>query len=94
MVVSEAPVSLRDIPATILAAHGLEPGSESIAGVRDVFSVSEQESREREFLYYKWEHKYWSASKLPPIVTFAVNGHLKNPEAWQSLSERGGAEGN
>ena len=94
MVVSEAPVSLRDIPATILAAHGLEPGSESIAGVRDVFSVSEQESREREFLYYKWEHKYWSASKLPPIVTFAVNGHLKNPEAWQSLSERGGAQGN
>jgi len=94
IVVSEAPVSLRDIPATILAAHGLEPESESIAGVRDVFSVSEEESREREFLYYKWEHKYWSASTLPPIITFAVNGHLKNPEAWQTLSERGGAEGN
>jgi len=94
IVVSEAPVSLRDIPATILAAHGLEPESDSIAGVRDVFSVSEEESREREFLYYKWEHRYWSASTLPPIITFAVNGHLKNPEAWQTLSERGGAQGN
>ena len=91
MAVSEAPVSLRDIPATILAAHGLEPESEATDGVRDVFSVGEEASREREFLHYKWEHKYWSASRLPPIITLKVNGDLKNPESWQILSERDGA---
>lgn len=84
---TEAPVSLRDIPQTILAANGL--GESSNAGVtfqtRDVFSVSPTENREREYLHYVWKHKYWAEEVLPPITTYKINGRIKDPQSWPDL---------
>ena len=52
VVTTQAPVLLRDIPHTILAANGLEQevSINASSETRDVFSVSPTEDREREFL--------------------------------------------
>jgi hypothetical protein len=85
---TEVPVSLRDIPETILAANGLgQKTSPSVAfEPRDVFSVSPTENREREYLHYVWEHKYWAEEVLPPITTYKINGRIKDPQSWPDLS--------
>jgi hypothetical protein len=88
MTVTPAPVSLRDIPHTILAANGLEQEESASPGTRDVFSVGETEEREREFLFYIWEHKYWSEELLPPITTLKINGKIQDPQSWPDLSSR------
>jgi hypothetical protein len=84
---TEAPVSLRDIPETILAAKGLgQKTSTSVAfEARDVFSVSPTDNREREYLHYVWDHKYWAEEVLPPITTYKINGRIKDPQSWPDL---------
>jgi len=81
---TQAPVSLRDIPQTILAANGLDQDTsvDTSSATRDVFSVNPNEDREREFLFYVWEHKYWAEEVLPPITTIKINGRRKDPQAW------------
>lgn len=49
--ISEAPVSLTDIPDTIATSVGLE---EEFGG-KAVFSVAEDDSRERVFFFHRWE---------------------------------------
>ncbi len=88
LAMSRAQVSLRDIPHTILAANGLEPADAASPGSRDVFDVDETEDREREYLYYVWEHEYWSRDTLPPITTFRVTGDSGDPESWPDLKAR------
>ena len=82
---TSAPVSLRDIPHTILAAHNIKPGPEASPGTRDVFSVSETENREREYLFYAWKHEYWMKDFLPPITLIRVNGPMKDPASWREV---------
>ena len=81
---TQAPVSLRDIPQTILAANGLDQKKSvnTASETRDVFSVSPTADREREFLFYVWEHKYWAEEVLPPITTLKINGRRKDPQSW------------
>jgi hypothetical protein len=84
---TQAPVSLRDIPATILAANGLAQNVDSKDSfeAQNVFSVSPTAEREREFLYYKWAHEYWKEEVLPPITTLRINGRIKDPQSWPTF---------
>ena len=82
VVMSGAQVSLRDVAATIFAAVGLDADPRASPGARDVFSVGEEEIREREYLHYVWEHDYWAEEVLPPITVFKVRGNSRNPESW------------
>jgi Sulfatase len=84
---SQAPVSLLDIPQTILAANGLsENNPDNAAGARDVFSVNPMEKREREYLYYKWDHTNWDSDTLPPITSIKINGAIKDPLSWPQMN--------
>ena len=85
---TQAPVSLRDIPHTILAANGLDQDTSvsTSSETRDVFSVRPTENREREFLFYVWDHKYSAEEVLPPIITLKINGRRKDPQSW-SIAE-------
>jgi hypothetical protein len=88
IVMAHVPVSLRDIPQTILAANGLDlnTSAKNSSETRDVFSVSPTEQREREFLFYTWETKYWREEVLPPINTLKINGRIKDPNSWPNLT--------
>lgn len=80
--ISQAPVSLRDIPHTILAANGLRPGKQASKGTRDILSVGESDDRTREFLFYQWRAGYRAKETLPPIKAMVVRGHRNDPKAW------------
>jgi arylsulfatase A-like enzyme len=84
---TDAPVSLRDIPETILAANGLgqKTNTSVVFEPRDAFTVSATENREREYLHYVWEHKYWAEEVLPPITTYKINGRINDPQSWPDL---------
>ncbi len=75
--ISDAPVTLGDIPQTIASELELDrefPG-------RSILSVGETEEREREFFYYVWDDG-WDHSYLPDIEVFTVNGHGWLPGSW------------
>ncbi|MCP4953319.1 MAG: hypothetical protein GY922_15870 [Proteobacteria bacterium] len=80
--ISQAPVSLRDIPHTILAANGLRPGKQASKGTRDILSVGESDDRTREFLFYQWQAGDRAKETLPRIKAMAVRGHRNDPESW------------
>lgn len=82
---SDAPVSLRDIPQTILSAVGLGRQDDVSPGARDVFTVGESEDRQREFLHYVWDHDYWAKNRLPPVTTLKINGRIRDPRSWPDL---------
>jgi hypothetical protein len=90
VVMSRAQVSLRDVAATIFAAVGLDSDPRASPGARDVFSVGEEEIREREYLHYVWEHEYWAKEVLPPLTVFKVRGNSRDPGSWPDLQ---GSEG-
>jgi phosphoglycerol transferase MdoB-like AlkP superfamily enzyme len=87
--VSQAPVSLVDIPNTVVADMGIEqvfPG-------RALQDAKEGETRTRVYFDYKWEHSFWFADGLPPLTEFRVNGPARDPASWskgRSLQPDGG----
>jgi hypothetical protein len=80
MTVSDAPVSLSDIPKTIFSELGLKG---DFTG-ESIFNLEESGFRERRFLYYEWEHSYWFKDYLPPMEEFIVSGHVWSSESWRS----------
>lgn len=84
---TQAPVSLRDIPQTILAAHGLAQSTSTPepAEVRDVFSVSPTENREREFLFFEVKQGNWREKLLPPMASIRITGKITDPLSWPIL---------
>ena len=88
--VSRAPVSLVDIPQTVVTDMGIEqtfPGH----ALQD---TRENESRTRVYFDYQWEHSFWFADHLPPVREYKVNGPARNPASWSPgrLLEYGGEE--
>ncbi len=77
MTVSDAPVSLSDIPKTIFLELGLEG---DFTG-ESVFNLKDSDSRERRFLYYSWMD--WSKDYLPTMKEYIVSGHVWADESWQ-----------
>jgi len=88
--VSDAPVHLGDVAATIAAGAALPPHSEG----RAVSDVATGEPRQRH--YYFYEFAGWEKSYLPALKEFVVDGHSWQASAWcatgRQLEPAGAAE--
>jgi hypothetical protein len=79
MRISDAPVCLSDIPATVVSVLGLRPDFPG----RSVFSVAESEKRARK--YYHWfPGNRWEKGFAPPLREYAVNGFAWCPDSWSA----------
>ena len=78
MTVSDAPVSLSDIPNTIFSELGLKG---DYVG-ESVFDLTDSDSRERRFLYYNWDDA-WDRDYLPTMKEYVVSGHVWSDESWR-----------
>lgn len=79
MKVSDAPISLSDIPKTIVSELGIPevyPG-------RSLFEVGSSETRQRRFLYYQWRHEYWDKDFLPDMEEYVVTGFSWANQSWK-----------
>ena len=85
--ISQAPVSLIDIPQTVAADMGIDkefPG-------RALQDAKEGETRTRVYYDYEWEHRFWFADHLPPMTEFRVTGPVRNPASWSRALMPGSA---
>ena len=78
MMVSDAPVSLSDIPKTIFSEFGLKG---DFAG-ESIFDLTDSDSRERRFLYYNWDDG-WDRDYLPTMKEYIVSGPVWADESWR-----------
>jgi arylsulfatase A-like enzyme len=76
--VSEAPVSLTDIPATVVQAMGVAAAFPGAA----LGDVPEGAPRPRTCYDYTWKHDYWWEEYLPPMTAFEVTGAARDPASW------------
>lgn len=77
--ISDAPVSLGDIPKTVLEELKIEnnfPGC-------SIFSINETSSRERTFYNYIWQNDLWAEDYLPILREYKINGFSWNTSAWE-----------
>jgi len=79
MKISDAPVSLSDIPKTIISELGLK---EDLPGY-SMFEIKESDIRDRRFLAYKWEHEYWNKKYLPVMDEYIINGFSWLNQSWK-----------
>lgn len=75
--ISSSPVSLSDIPQTIVSEQGLDvsyPG----------YSVFEEipADRTRRWFYYQWKNSFWKEDYIEPMFEFAVDGPANNNESY------------
>jgi hypothetical protein len=76
--VSEAPVSLTDIPATVVQAMGVAAAFPGAA----LGDVPEGAPRPRTCYDYTWKHDYWWEEYLPPMTAFEVTGAARDLASW------------
>lgn len=89
MVISDAPVSLSDIPKTILSELNLKnnfPG-------RSMFGIKNTENRERRFFMYNWTHDYWNKEYLPTMEEYIISGFSWLTESWKPTYRKYTAQG-
>ena len=75
--ISDAPVSLSDLPATIFTALGVETDP---AG-HSAFDLQENDTRTRKFYYYNWSG--WVDGYLYHMQEYVVNGHSWLDGSWR-----------
>ena len=80
--VSQAQVSLTDIPATLCAVLRLD---EDFGG-RSVFEVGPDEIRERRYFYHAWGADDWKKSFFPRLDEFIVEGSVFSRNSWRLLT--------
>ncbi|MDX2473640.1 MAG: sulfatase-like hydrolase/transferase [Candidatus Krumholzibacteria bacterium] len=76
--VSNAPVSLIDIPNTVATEMGLEP----VFPGQALQDVPADAARVRTYYDYTWEHSFWWEDYLPPMTEYRVNGPVRTRESW------------
>ena len=76
--ISTAPAALSDIPNTILSLLELP----LIEDGENIFSLSADQERKREFIFYDLEPKYWVDHKLAPLTIFTINGDVRDANSW------------
>ncbi|MCP5049901.1 MAG: sulfatase-like hydrolase/transferase, partial [bacterium] len=79
MKISDAPVSLTDLPHTVFAGLGIE-GDRDMPGV-SMFSLDETQPRERKFYYYNWSG--WGDGYLYHMREYVVSGHSWLNRSWR-----------
>ena len=76
--VSNAPVSLTDIAATILKRVNLGNAQEG----RDLYSVGENELRARKFFYFRAANEALRFEKIPFMWEFRISGFTRDRSSW------------
>jgi hypothetical protein len=76
--ISQAPVSLIDIPNTVMTDLGI---AYEFSG-QALQSAEEDQARARVYYDYTWEHNFWWEDYLPPMTEYRVNGPARNPDSW------------
>jgi hypothetical protein len=80
MKISDAPVSVGDIAATVFEQMGIQGNSPG----QPVSSIKENESRIRHYYYYDWNLKSWNNQFLPDFKEYEVNGHSWLASSWRA----------
>ncbi len=76
LTISEAPVSLADIPRALCGPAGCAPDQ----GLRALDAVDEH--RERVAFWYSWRNDYWRRARIPGLVRYRILGDLRDPKSW------------
>ncbi len=86
MNINNAPVSVSDIPATIMNELGLKNVFPGIP----IFEIKESESRQRRYLDYSWKSNNSDGEKdfLPTLKEFVVSGFAWLLESWQATGRK------
>jgi len=77
--VSDAQVSIMDIPETISSVLGY---NDEFNG-RSAFDVAPDEVRQRQFYYYKWLHTNWQADYFSHLDAYIIKGSVYDAASWQ-----------
>jgi len=77
--ISNAPTWTADVPDTVSAALGF--GDDF--GRRDVFTLAEDEQRDRRFHYYTYDRRELNAEYLQPIQEYIVEGDVLDASSWR-----------
>jgi len=78
--VSDAPVHLQDIPATVISALNLK---ENMPGV-SIFSLKDSDSRKRFYLQYTSIDDAQKIMYMEPLKEYIVSGFSWSDESWQA----------
>jgi hypothetical protein len=82
--VRTAPVSLGDVPATILASLGIRYNCNGIP----LFEVPNDAHRPRRYLFYRWTHSSWKNEYFPIIMDYEVNGFSWDISSWRTTGQQ------
>ena len=77
--ISDAPVTLGDIPKTISSELRI---SCEFSGI-SLLNISESDERERNFYFYNWDDG-WDKEYLPQINKYSINGHSWCLDSWKN----------
>jgi len=79
---SDAEVMLSDIPATVSSLLNLQ----NIFNGRSTYDVKPNESRERKFYHYFWEHTNWQDDYFKRLTEYTIKGNVYDGASWQLTS--------
>ncbi len=79
MEISDAPVSLSDIPKTAISELGL---TANLPG-ENMFKVKQSEFRERRFLEYIWKNEYVNDQYMSDMDEYVVSGFSWLKQSWR-----------
>jgi hypothetical protein len=86
MEISDVPVSLSDIPATVFSELGFEG---EFSG-EDIFSLTESTNRTRTYYFYNWfspGFADWSKEYLPPMKKYLISGPVYLEDSWHMTDD-------
>ncbi len=80
--ISDAPVSLADIPATVFSELGIDTNTEG----KSILKIGEGEPRKRRYFFYSWGAGGWSwdLKHFPDIGEYVVDGFSWLDSSWES----------
>jgi len=77
--ISDAPISLSDLPATIFSKLDFK---ENISGI-SIFDQKDSDIRQRRYLWYSWQHESWFNKYLPVMHEYVVTGFSWFTKSWE-----------
>jgi hypothetical protein len=79
---SDAPVSLMDIPISVMDALELDNKLPGVSVFGDI-----PRNRSRIFYFYEWQNADWSSDFLPPSYKFEIIGDVRDRQSWHFSRE-------
>ena len=77
--ISNAPVTLGDIPRTIADSYGI---ANNFSG-ESLLNATGSDERTRMFYEYDWMNDDWDKQYLPPLTEYQIDGFSWDPASWK-----------